>query len=437
MVRNSLQRLLQRAGYDVEAVDSGDKAMERLHRNLYDVVLTDYKMCPMNGMDLLQQIKVNWPATEVIMMTAFGTIEDGVRAIKLGALDYITKPFVMDDLIGSLKKISENKSHSNGNQQESLGNVRRHREFDLVVGESPEILHVLNVALRVAVTDSTILILGESGTGKELIAHSIHALSARKEAAFIAIHCGAIPENLQESELFGHKKGTFTGAEKDKVGLLEAADGGTVFFDEIGDTSLSTQVKLLRFLQHNELRRIGENHARRVNVRLISATNKNLEYEVEQGSFRKDLFYRLNVIPITIPPLRDRKQDIPILINYFIDKFNKKLERKVSGLSKRAMSLMMYHDWPGNIRELENVIERVVALATSDQISSGMLAQCIHRNGKTLTDDSQKPIGKLAKLESEIILQTLNKMNGNKKKTAEELGISKTTLWRKLKVMSV
>ncbi|MFQ5707457.1 MAG: sigma-54-dependent transcriptional regulator [bacterium] len=432
-VRNSLSMLLKKSGFQVEAVENGRKALDSLQRNYFDLVLTDYKMSPIDGMTLLRQIKETWPATEVIMMTAFGTIQKGVEAIKSGACEYITKPFPVEELLQLLGKFAQ--TRSNRRARVALKHeIRKYPEFDAIVGESEELLNILAKVKRVAATHSTVLLLGESGTGKELLAQAIHALSSRKHGPFVAIHSGAIPENLQESELFGHAKGAYTGAESAKKGLFEEGDGGTVFLDEIGDTSLSTQVKLLRFLQYNELRRVGENANRKVDVRLISATNKNLEQEIDKGKFREDLYYRLNVIPITVPPLRHRKGDIPILIDHFLETFSNHAGARLR-ISKKALAMLLNYDWPGNIRELANVIESTVALANSDEIVPELLPKKIQKTHVSLYLPTSER--KLADLENEVILDTLNRMNGNKKKTAEKLGISKSTLWRKLKYMSV
>jgi len=294
----------------------------------------------------------------------------------------------------------------------------------------------MSLVSRVATTDSTILIYGESGTGKELIARAIHDLSPGKDKPFVAINCGAIPENLQESELFGHAKGAFTSADHEHKGLFEVAAGGTVFLDEIAETAPSTQVKLLRFLQDNEIRRIGESVMRKVDVRLIVATNQVLDDKVKRGEFREDLYYRINVIPISVPTLRERKEDIPYLVEHFIAKYRKKNGHAAKSISKRASSILINYDWPGNVRELENIIERAIALNPANEIMPEFLPDEIW-NRKTYFEPGPNPKQtKLAEVEKMAILETLERMDGNKKKTAKELGISKTTLWRKLKYIS-
>lgn len=432
-VRNAIFYLLRKSGFAVEAVDNGLAALARLQQQYFDLVISDYKMKKMDGIQLLGEIKKNWPATEVIIITAFGTISRGVEAIKLGAFDYITKPFDNQELLRIVKRFVE-KREAGTQARERTQKLRQLAEFDAIVGTSHKMVELLEVVVRIASRDSTILITGESGTGKELVAKSIHALSPRKHKPFVAINCGAIPENLQESELFGHKKGAFTSADKDKQGLFEVADGGTVFLDEVAEMAASTQVKLLRFLQDGEVRRIGDSFPRKVCVRVIVATNKNLEREVKAGTFRADLYYRINVIPVHVPPLRERREDIPLLVNHFVQKYNDTNNTLVKSVSKRACSMLMNYDWPGNVRELENVIHRCVALAASEEITPELLPDEIRKRAAEIAPDTSAGKKNLADIEHEVILATLKRMKGNKQKTAKELGISKTTLWRKLKV---
>lgn len=429
-VRTAISFLLKKSGFAVEEADNGISALEKLQVKYFDLVISDYKMKQLDGIQLLTEIKKHWPATEVIIITAFGTISRGVEAIKLGAFDYITKPFDNRDLLRIVERLVEHRKAGERSCQQRQ-KVRSLAAFDAIVGESDEIHDVLEMVARIATMDSTILITGESGTGKELIAKSVHALSPRKQGPFVAINCGAIPENLQESEFFGHKKGTFTGADQDKQGLFEDADGGTVFLDEIAEMSPATQVKLLRFLQDSEVRRIGDSFARKVDVRVVSATNQNLEKAIADGRFREDLYYRINVIPLHVPSLRERKQDIPLLIEHFIEKYATHARSPVKLVSKRATSMLLNYDWPGNVRELENVIHRGVALATAAEITPELLPDAIRVRAGAHNDGKRS--GNLAAIEKRAILETLERMDGNKKKTAKELGISKTTLWRKLR----
>ncbi|MFQ5636829.1 MAG: sigma-54-dependent transcriptional regulator [bacterium] len=432
-VRNAVSLLLQKSGYSVRSVESGPKALETLNTRYYDLVITDYKMKPMDGMQLLIEIKQNWPATEVMMITAYGSISKGVQAIKRGAFDYITKPFEDQQLLDLITRLVDVRSKKQ--KRETLAHeIRQHSEFDPIIGHSPKILQIMNVITRVARSDTTVLIIGESGTGKELIAQAIHARSKRKANPFVAINCGAIPEGLQESELFGHVKGAFTGADAIHKGLFEVGDKGTVFLDEIAEMAPSMQVKLLRFLQDNEFRRVGQNFSQKVNIRLIAATNKNLEEEVKAGNFRADLFYRINVVPILVPSLQERKEDIPAFVEHFIRKYGGLNGQRVRKVSKRALAMLINYSWPGNVRELENVIQRAVTFADSDEITPEVLPDEIRIRKPDRTTSHQYE-GKLSDIEKVAILETLQEMQGNKRKTAEKLGISKATLWRKLKMI--
>ncbi|MFQ5674740.1 MAG: sigma-54-dependent transcriptional regulator [bacterium] len=434
-VRKAIYTLLNKSGYSIDVVNDGESALQKLANRYYDLVITDYRMEKMDGLQLLRQIKKLWPATEVIIITAYGSISRGVEAIKVGAFDYLTKPFDNRELLAIVERFIE-KRNSSRRLKDISTELRKHSAFDPIIGKSDPILEIMSIASRVATTDSAVLIYGESGTGKELVARAIHDLSQRKDKPFVPINCGAIPENLQESELFGYIKGAFTGADSDRQGLLEVADGGTVFLDEVAETAPSTQVKLLRFLQDNEIKRVGECLTRKINVRLIAATNKKLEEQVARGKFRQDLYYRINVIPLSMPALRDRKQDIPQLVRHFIAKYGTANGGRVTSISKRALSILMNYDWPGNVRELENEIERAVALAPGFEIEPELLTMEIRNRRSDFDTDSDCKESKLAEIERRTILATLERMHGNKKKTASELGISKTTLWRKLKYIS-
>jgi len=431
-VRNAITSLLRKYGYSVEAVADGGSALDRLHQRFFDIVVSDYRMGDIDGIQLLRQIKEQWPATEVVIITAFGTIARGVEAIKLGAFDYMTKPFDPDELLRIVARFVEEKK--DGDRIKHLSSeVRKQAEFDPIIGKSDKIMALMDIVTRIAAKESTILIYGESGTGKELIAKSIHALSLRNHKPFIPINCGAIPENLQESELFGHVRGAFTSANFEKKGLFEVAHGGTIFLDEIAEMSLSTQVTLLRCLQENEIRRIGESFTREVDVRVIVATNKNLVEEVRAGRFREDLYYRVNVIPLNLPPLRERKEDIPLLVEHFMEKYREKNNSPVKKISRRTKSMLMNYDWPGNVRELENAIHRGVALGTTAELTPDLVPVEIKGRPQAPGKKEVRRVGNLAQIEREVIGETLARMDGNKKKTAEALGISKATLWRKLK----
>ncbi len=436
-VRSTLSLFLQKSGYKVDEAANGEEAVEKLKVTFYDLIITDLKMKPMGGLEVLQTVKKLNPLTEVVVMTAYGTVESGVEAMKLGAYDYIQKPFDRDEFLIVVNKALE--------RRELLVEVEQLQDeledkykFENIIGNSNEMRNVFSMVTKVAPTDSTILISGESGTGKELIAKATHLHSRRKNRSFVTINCGALPENLQESELFGHVRGAFTGAIREKRGLFQEANGGTLFLDEIGETAPSTQVKLLRFLQDGEIRRVGENDPVYVDVRLLAATNQDLEKAIGEGRFREDLYYRLNVIPIHIPPLRKRRDDIPLLINHFLGKYTEKSKKKITSVSIDAMRILAGYDWPGNVRELENVMERAVILTNRNIITPEDLPSYIFdTQQKTITQEENIEETTLEKLEKHYILKTLEKYAWNQKKASDVLGISTTTLWRKLKTYGI
>lgn len=433
-MRESLAIAFKRAGYNVDSVENGENAVKLQGDNFYDLVMLDLKMEDMDGLEVLSHIKQINLATEVIVMTAFGTIDSAIEAMRKGAYDYATKPFQLTDILSVVERALEKKRLT-----DKVANLQREikdkYKFDGVVGNSPVMMRVLNILMELANSESTVLITGESGTGKELIARAIHNNSRRSNKPFVVVNCGALPESLQESELFGHVIGSFTDAVKDKKGIFLEAQGGTLFLDEIGETSLSSQVKLLRFLQNGEIRRVGDNKPIFLDVRIIVATNKDLDEATKGGTFRKDLFYRLNVIRIHLPPLRERKEDIHVLVNYFVNKYSNKLEKKLPEITADAMLLLMNYSWPGNVRELENVIERAVTLVMGDKIESSGLA--LHDSLETDNIDVMIENGgiraALAQQERKTIIESLRRYAGNRKLAASNLGISTTTLWRKMK----
>jgi DNA-binding NtrC family response regulator len=436
-VRSTLSIILQKSGYRVEEAGNGNDAIEKIKAHFYDLVITDLRMKPVDGMEVLRVTREINPSTEVVVMTAFGTVETGVEAMKLGAYDYIQKPFDKDELLIVIKKALERKELLT--EVEQLQNELKEKySFENIVGKSNKMLDVLSMVTKVAQTDSTVLIEGESGTGKELIAKAIHLNSRRKNRAFVTINCGALPENLQESELFGHVRGAFTGAIRDKNGLFQEANGGTLFLDEIGETALSTQVKILRFLQDGEIRRVGDNESIFANVRLLASTNKNLKKSIEESTFREDLYYRLNVIPIYLPPLRQKRDDIPLLVDHFLKKYIEKSKKKISSLSPETMNILTGYDWPGNVRELENIIERAVILTNKNVIMPDDLPASIQESQNRTQDTEEILEGKtLEELEKHYILKTLEKYSWNQKKVSEVLNVSTTTLWRKLKTYGI
>lgn len=437
-MRESLVIAFKDEGYQVEGVASGEAATQRLSNNVYDLIVTDLKMKKVDGLEVLKAVKTSNPSTEVVLITAYGTIGTAVQAIRDGAYDYVTKPFRHQEILKVAKKALEKKLLKD-RVRYLEGEVRDKYRFEGIVGNSNAMLEVLKVTSHVCRTESTVLITGESGTGKELIARAIHYNSHRKDAPFVVINCGALPENLQESELFGHVKGAFTGAIKDKMGLFQQAQRGTILLDEIGETLPSAQVKLLRFLQDGEIRPVGGNKAMYVDTRIIAATNENLEKAVESGKFRKDLFYRINVIRIHIPPLRERREDIPLLVEYFLEKILEKHNKGKRSLSKEAMHALTNYDWPGNIRELQNIMERAVALSKNQIINVDELpipvSEFVDFTGNPFEYDKKRSliVTTLSEQEKNAIVEALNKYGGNQTKVAKVLGISTTTLWRKIK----
>jgi len=433
-VRRAIALQLSRIeSYNVMEVDSGNKAIKLLKEKYFDLVITDLIMSPVNGIEVLKQSKKMHPATEVIVITGEGTVKTGVEAMKLGAYHFIEKPLNPEEFIILVEKALE--------KTQALKEVKYLREelkdkykFENIIGNSEPMNKILKLVSQVAHTDSTVLITGESGTGKELIAKAIHNNSFRSDKPILVVNISALPENLIDSELFGHVKGAFTGAIKDKKGIFEEADMGTIFLDEIGDSPPQTQVRLLRAIEHGEIKRVGDNKTINVDVRIISATNKNLKELIKEGKFREDLYFRLNVIPVYIPPLRDKKEDIPILVNHFIQKYARENNTDIKTISPSALSLFLDYNWEGNVRELENIVERTMVLCNKDNIETDDLAlsfpQGVPRIQNAVEDKTDMT---LEEMEKWLILSTLERYDGNQKLTAQKLGISTTTLWRKLK----
>jgi DNA-binding NtrC family response regulator len=433
IMRITLVDALKSAGYDVVSFESGKEALNFLKDNLFDVVITDVRLPDVDGIEILRQI-VRLNDSQVIVMTAFGTIKDAVEAMKIGAFDYITKPFSLDEFLLLIERALDVKRLKDENIRLKK-DLSRCYCFPNIIGESEEMKKVFSLVEKVAGSDSTVLLLGESGTGKELIATTIHYQSNRKDKPLIKVNCAAMPEGLIESELFGHEKGAFTGAIKRKMGRFELAHGGTIFLDEIGDLPLSTQSKLLRVIQERTFERVGGTNTLNVNVRIIAATNKKLEDEVKEGRFREDLFYRLNVIPITIPPLRNRKEDIPYLINFFIDKCKKRLSKNIR-FSEDAIDILLKYDYPGNVRELQNIIERCVTLSNTELIKKEDLPPFIYEKEKDAkTTFHLSDI--IAEAEREHIIRVLKSVKWNKTRAAELLGISRKTLWEKMNIHKI
>ena len=420
-MREFLEIMLSKEGHKVSSAGSGKEALNMLNDTIYDLIVSDVQMPGMNGIELLRNVKEVCPDTTVIMITAYASTESGVEAMKAGAYDYITKPFKVDEI----KLIIKNALEKKRLEVENLLLKREFRErysFGNILGNSPEMLKVYDLIEKIGPTKTNVLVEGESGTGKELVAKAIHHQSPRREKPFVAITCGAIPDGLMESELFGHMKGSFTGAIANKAGLFEMADGGTVFLDEIGELPLAIQVKLLRVIQERSFRRVGGTEDITVDVRIISATNKTLEEEVKKGTFREDLYYRLNVLQIRMPPLRERLSDVPILARHFLDKYAKEHGKDVKGITTVAMRILEGYSYPGNVRELENVIERGVALEQGAQLSAESLPgfkQLTYIPPEGL--DLEEAVGKYEKA---LIVSALDKVGGVKKRAAKLLNIS-------------
>jgi two-component system, NtrC family, response regulator HydG len=432
-MRATLAMLLRGNGYEVEAAANGREGKELGAAGAYDLVLTDLRMGELDGIDVLRAIKQAQPLTEVIVMTAYGTIESAVEAMKLGAFDYIQKPFSEQELLVRTSKAIETR-RLHGQVQLFAQEFKERYHFENIVGRSQAIRDVLARVVKIAPTDATVLITGESGTGKELVARAVHANSRRADRPFVTVNCAAITESLLESELFGHAVGAFTGASQARRGLFEEADGGTFFFDEIAETSLQFQAKLLRTIQDGEVRRVGENKVVKIDVRIMAATNVDLTEAVKERRFREDIYYRLNVARFDLPPLRERREDVPLLMNFFLDKFNRKMTRRAR-FGEGVIDQLCQYNYPGNVREAENMVEQAVALCTGDVISvDDILPQApAQRSGaprRTLAHIVDE-------VEREAVLEALRAHDGSRERVAEALDISPTTLWRKMTRLGV
>ncbi len=425
-----MEAVLMDDGHAVRSFTDPLEAVEVFRPGIWDLVISDIKMPGIDGLEVLQRIKSAQPDIPVIMITAFATVEMSIQALRKGAYDMLTKPFEPDELLFRVRNaLSHNElQHENEQLRQELAGKFN---FENIIGASMALQKLLEKVEKVAIRDTSVLITGESGTGKELIAQAIHYNSPRKDQPFIAINCGAIPDSVLESELFGHKKGSFTGADNDKEGLLKAADGGTLFLDEIGNLPLNVQKTLLRFLQEQEFRRIGDTVSTRVDVRLISATNAELGTDVEKGAFREDLFYRLNVINLHLPPLRERRADIPLLAAHFIAQQNKKFNTNIKGLTAEAQRAASEYSWPGNIRQLRNVIEACITIETGDQIDISTLSQFIETDGSA-PDDADYNLA-LGRFEVDYLRQLLRSVDGNIEEAAQKAGMNMATIYRKLK----
>ena len=433
-MRRLLGRVLTREGYETSTVGSGAEALRLVANDRFDLVVTDIKMPEMDGLQLLEELKEFEPSLPIIVMTAYGTIENAVQALRFGAYDYIAKPFETDEIKLTVAKALERERLLAENRYLHAELEGRY-DFSGIIGGSPAMQAVYEMASSVAVSNANVLITGESGTGKELMARSIHYSSPRKEKPFVVLNCSALSESVLESELFGHEKGAFTGALDMRKGRFERADQGTLFIDEVAEMSMAAQVKLLRVIQEHEFERVGGNKTISVNVRIVAATNKKLEDQVKEGKFREDLYYRLNVVNINIPPLRSRREDIEPLSRHFLEKYTAETGKKITDMAPRALSCLLAHDWPGNVRELQNAIERAVVLSKGSELTPRDFPQGLQGDDQICLQVPEKG-GSLTEiledLERQLILQTLQREDGSQTRAAETLGIKRTTLRYKM-----
>jgi two-component system response regulator AtoC len=436
-LRQTVSLILSHEGYEVHTASDGEEGLARALEVQPDMILCDVRMPRLSGLEFLEKYRAANGTAMVIVMTAYGGIEMAIQAMKKGAYDYIQKPFAPDQLVLTLKKAEERETlrREVTRLREEVGIDRRYRE---IVVKSPAMTKALEVAAKVAKHPSPVLITGESGTGKELVARLIHDESERSRGPFVPVNCGAIPENLLESELFGYTKGAFTGADRDKPGLFEAASGGTLLLDEIGDMPVTLQVKLLRVLQESEIRRLGDTRARSVDVRLVAATNKDLDEEVRLGDFRRDLYYRIAVVPIHLVPLRQRRDEIPLLVAHFIEQYNRKLKLDIRGIDSDAMRILLEYPWPGNVRELENTVERALVLSNGpkigvDDLPTNITSPIGALDSPDLPDDELSVKKHSSILERRLIKQALERTGGNKTRAADLLELSSRALLYKIR----
>ena len=433
--RETFTKVLQEEGLSVTEVSNGADAIDAAMKETFEVAILDIRMPGPDGLKVLREIMLMKPQTRVIMITAFGTVEMAVEAIKLGASDYVVKPVVMDDI---LMKIRQNLRYIELHEENEQLKQELNSRFEIgqIIGKSPAIEKVFGMIRKVAPTKSNVLITGESGTGKELVARAIHSLTSQNGRRFLAVNCSAIPESLLESELFGHMKGSFTSACQDKKGLFECARDGTLFLDEIGHMPMSCQVKLLRAVEHKQIIPVGSTEPVDINVRLIAATNKDLVKEIKAGRYREDLYYRMNVVGIHLPPLRDRKEDIPMLVEHFIRKYNTEMGRHCAGVSDEVMRLLMSYEWKGNIREMQNVIERAIIFAEDDVIKVSDIGSLGYHSA-ALIEENQNLQTAVRAYEREHICRVLNKYNWNKVEAAKALNVGLSSLYRKIDELEI
>ena len=432
--RSVLKGYLEKKGYRIFSASSGNEGIKTVQNNIIDIILSDFKMPDRTGLEVLEEVKKINPEISFVILTAYGTIENAVKAMRLGAFDYISKPVDLDELELMIERIIENRNLKSENQ--ILKNQLKEKfKIDSFISQSPKMEEVLSVASRAADSRATVLITGESGTGKEVLAKSIHYVSSRKDKPFVAVNIPALPETLLESELFGHEKGAFTGAEKSKKGRFELAHEGTIFLDEIGDIPINLQVKLLRVLQEHQIEKLGSTDTVNIDVRIIAATHQNLEQKIKDGSFREDLFYRLNIVSLNIPPLRERKEDILPLIEHFIEKYSKENGRENLSLSKETVDTLIKYNFPGNVRELENIIERAVVLSRGNTITVNDLPNVVKgfkAEKEIPANEETTLIEQVEELEKKLIFDALTKSNGNQSQAGRLLGLTERNLRYKM-----
>ncbi|MGE5085301.1 MAG: sigma-54-dependent transcriptional regulator [Bacillota bacterium] len=431
-IREFLEIMLKKEGYEITLAEDGQKAKDLLAKKTFDMIISDLQMPNVTGIELLKYVKESYPDTVFMLITAFGTTETAVEAMKMGAYDYLTKPFKIDEVRLNIQNALRSRNLEVENRSLKKELVKEY-SFQNMVGNSPAMHAIYDMVKRVSQTPTNVLITGESGTGKEVVAKAIHYNGPLKDKPFVTVNCGAIPENLMESEMFGHKKGSFTGAVADKSGLFEVADTGTLFLDEVGELPLSIQVKLLRAIQERVIRRVGATEDVKVDVRIIAATNRNLEEMVAKGTFRQDLFYRLNVINIKTPSLRERREDVPLLANHFLKKYNERLNKNIGAISAEAMEILKKYDYPGNVRELENMIERTVALEGGATILPESLPPMVNTSsGRKMASSNEIEMGDdgvdldkvMGQIEKELLIKAIHSAGGVKKRAAKLLHIS-------------
>jgi len=440
IIRESIAMILEKEGYRVEKAENGGKAFEKISSTSYDLVITDIEMPVMRGVELLEKVAQRSPQTFVIIITAYASVETAVGALRKGAYDYILKPIEFDDLLFRVKKLFE---HRNVVLENALLRQEINRKYDFhnIIGKSDAMKRVFSTIEKVSASDGTVLISGTSGTGKELVARAIHFHSSRKNKRFVAVNCGAIVETLFESELFGHKKGSFTGAVGDKDGVFKVAHGGTLFLDEISEMPFQMQVKMLRALEQREIYPVGSNDAIAIDVRIIAATNRNLKEEIAKGKFREDLYYRLNVVEIHLPELKERIDDIPLLVNSFIAQLRTEMGKNIKGITNQAMNALIRHQWKGQVRELQNVVERAMIFCETEYIDVIHLPEDIQRlvdtSSPSAPADSLSLKDAVRNFERQFIESRLRDANADKEKVAHELGLSLSTLYRKMEELHI